>query len=591
MARALSKKSLDFLIRIVEFVLVLIIILDCNSVYRVCFEQDLEPKFYAMWIAILSVYILILLYLIKDKRNFECIKNLMTLFFISFVFTFEFVVLNDSPNPNTGFLGYFFFFMNGMVALFCIHRKNEEPFRLIYLMEYIILFLAICSLILWFGACVLKLWGKKLDVMVFWGGSYYNTNYLNLCFRRWIFRFARDAYRNLGIFAEGPMYGLFLGFGIYTELFLKKKSNLAIVVCFLLALLSSKAMLAILIVLVAFAFVFVELIKEKRYAKISISLISIAVLSIGIGAFLHKMNNNLGSLAIHVDDYVATIKCWIHYPILGCGFDYEIPIQSYMAAFRSDNVGFNNVGLSNSAGVVLAEGGIVLFVYYLLPFLIMMFALFKKNPKLAYWGAGMFMFWVVVIFHTRLYVFFLLAFGYAMLELKVRLLHVKENEKRVELGLANYKEYVTEENNAKTFWEKLKAMFRISIFDIPSGFLMVMSTILAVVSIYALINAKQFSASSIIACAIILVSEIVILVLYIMKKFKAKKWIIIAQLILWGIFMIIGHAYRVLDSFMAATSLRLQDSRWHFVVLTVILYAVGTAYAIFVKRESNDGIA
>jgi hypothetical protein len=26
-------------------------------------------------------------------------------------------------------------------------------------------------------------------------------------------------------------------------------------------------------------------------------------------------------------------------------------------------------------------------------------------------------------------------------------------------------------------------------------------------------------------------------------------------------------------------------------VLTVILYAVGTAYAIFVKRESNDGIA
>ena len=42
---------------------------------------------------------------------------------------------------------------------------------------------------------------------------------------------------------------------------------------------------------------------------------------------------------------------------------------------------------------------------------------------------------------------------------------------------------------------------------------------------------------------------------------------------------------------MAATSLRLQDSRWHFVVLTVILYAVGTAYAIFVKRESNDGIA
>ncbi|MBP5264334.1 MAG: hypothetical protein J6Z33_08190, partial [Lachnospiraceae bacterium] len=178
----------------------------------------------------------------------------------------------------------------------------------------------------------------------------------------------------------------------------------------------------------------------------------------------------------------------------------------------------------------------------------------------AYWGAGMCMFWVVVIFHTRLYVFFLLAFGYAMLELKVRLLHVKENEKRIELSFADYRDYMIEENNAQTMWEKLKAMFHISIFDIPSGFLMVMSGILTVVSIYVLINAKVFSVSSVIISTIISISEIALLVLYFMKKLVAKKWIVIAQMILWGIFMIIGHAYRVLDSFMAATSLRLQDS-------------------------------
>lgn len=453
-------------------------------------------------------------------------------------------------------------------------------------MEYVVLFIAITSVILWFGSSVLELWGKNLDVKVFWGGIYYDSNYLNLCFRRWVELFARDATKNLGIFVEPPMYGLFLGLGLYTELFLKKKSNLVIVISFLIALLSCRATLALMIAIVALAFVFVELVKDKKIAKILIPLMAIVAIACFAFLFVYKMKTHMGSLATHIDDFAAALKCWTHYPILGCGFDFEIPIQQYMSDFRSDNL-----GLSNSAAVVLAEGGIVLFTYYFLPFLFMMLSFFKKNHKLAYWGAGMCMFWVVVIFHTRLYIFFLLAFGYAMLELKVKLLHVKENEKRIELSFADYKDYVIEENSAQTMWEKLKAMFRISIFDIPSGFLMVMSTILAVVSIYALINAKLFSVSSIIACAIILVCEIVILVLHIIKKSIPKKWIIIAQMILWGIFMIIGHAYRVLDSFMAATSLRLQDSWWHFVVLTVILYAVGAAYAVFVKHESNDGIA
>ncbi|MCR5499166.1 MAG: hypothetical protein K6F31_02085 [Acetatifactor sp.] len=583
MTKSYSKKALEALIRIVEFILVLIIILDCNSVYRLRFGWNLEPKFLALWIANISAYLLILFYLLKDKTNLECIKNLKVLYLISFVFVFEFNALNALRNVGTGYLGYFFFFMNAMVTLYCIYRRNKEPFRLMYLMEYVVLFLAFSSFILWFGSSVLELLGKNLDIKVFWGGIYYDTNYLNLCFRRWVEPFTPDATKNLGIFVEPPMHGLFLGFGLYTELFLKKKSNLAIVGCFLLALISCRATLAMMIAIVAIAIVFADLIKEKKLAKIVIPFISIIAIIGVVCLFAYKMKTHMGSLATHIDDYVASFKCWLENPILGCGYDSEIPIQLHMSDFRS-----HNLGLSNSAGVVLAEGGIVLFTYYFLPFLFMMLAFFKKNPKLAYWGAGMCMFWIAVIFHTRLYVFFLLAFGYSMLELKVRLLNLKENEKRFELRFADFKDYLVQEGDSKTLWEKTRGLFRISFFELPKAFVMVMSLILTVVSVCAVLNVRAFSLSSIIVCAMIIVAELILFVLSLMKKQLKEKCFVCVQIALWGLFMLVGHAYQVLDSFLTATSLRLQDSWWRFVILSVVFYAIGCVYAVFINENKKE---
>ena len=559
---------LDWIICLVEFILVLVVVLDCNSVYRHWMGWEGDPKTYALWIANISAWLLVILYLIKDRSNVQCLKNYKYVFLISFVFVFEFNALNALKKVASGYLGYFFFFMNAMVILYLFYRKHQDSFRLLFLMEYLILFIAVASVILWFGSSVLELWGRNEDVRVWWGGKYFDANYLNLCIRRWMFD--GDLKKNLGIFVEPPMYGLFLGFGLYTELFLKKKANPSIVLAFGVALFSCKATLAIMLSLLAFFFVVVELIKGKKYSKIIVpAMIALTIVGVLI-LFFHKMKTGWGSFATHIDDFIAALKCWTHYPILGCGYDCEGPIQKFMSDFRKDNL-----GLSNSAAVVLAEGGIILFIYYFLPFLFMMLAFFKKNRKLAYWAAGMFLFWVVVIFHTRLFIFFLLAFGYSMIELKIPLLDSKEKEKKISFNLI----YPMDNYSADgIFWGKMK-------LNLPWGYIYIMHFVLGCTAMYGICCYRSFPVMSLIISIVILLIQIIMVFFSILKKNMTKMQNTIILFVEWLMFMFFGHLYKVLDSLFSALKLHIQDCGWSFLLTATILYAIGIVINIFKKKK------
>lgn len=571
MTQNMKKPIVETIISILEFILVLVIVLECNSVYRAIVVINYNPKIWALRISIITAFMLIVLHIVKDRSNFVCIKDYKSLFLISFLAVLEFNALNALKIPGTYFLGYFLFFMNEMVILYRIYRKENDTFRLIYLMEYVILFIAVASVFLWIGSSILELWGRNPDVFVNWGGIYYDSNYLNLCIRRW--HFAGDATKNLGIFVEPPMYGLFLGFGVYTELFLKKKSNPAIVAAFFIAVLSNRAVLTMMICLAAILFLFIEMIKGKKYAKFLISLMILATLGGIILLYFYKKRTGWGSLATHIDDFAAALKCWIHYPILGCGFDSELPIRQYMSEFRS-----NNLGLSNSAAVVLAEGGIVLFSYYFLPFALMMSAFFKRNARLAYWAAGMFMFWVVVIFHTRLFIFFLLALGYSMIDLKVHLFHIPKKEKVIDCSLWIFQDNLSEE----------AGYFQKQFLNLPVGFLIVSSFILSFVACFGLMNSDRFSVSNAISAIIILLAELAILIYNVKTKKLTGFQNSILQILLWLFYMAAGQPYQVINYFYSLTGLHIQTKWWLSIVLAILLYSVGVLAERFVRCKGNS---
>lgn len=566
-----SQKSeiINIGIAIIEFILVFVIILDCNSVYRAV-EMNVNPRELAMLLGNICAYTLILLFIFKDKSNVEVVLSYKYLFLLSLIFVLVFNALNVVNSKGSCFFGYFLFFMNAMVVLFGIYRRNGEPFRLVFTMEYVVLFIAVTSTLLWIGSSVLGLWGMGEDVYVNWGGEYPNTNYLNLCIRRWTDNYSMDATKNLGIFVEPPMFGLMLGFGLYTELFLKKKCNLVVVGLFLLAIVSNRATLAMMISLVALFFKFLELMEGRKHAKLYIGL-SFAAAAAGVAVlFFLKRNTGFAGFATHIDDFVASFKCWLHYPILGCGYNTEAPIQQYMSDFRA-----SNQGLSNSAAVVLAEGGIVLFTYYLIPFVLLMLSFFKKNKKLAYWGAGMFFYWVVVIFHTRLLIFFIMALGYSMLEIK--------KDKKFSIRVNTFTENLSED----------KGLFTKKLVDLPAGFIVMMGAVLTFCSLigifcHVLSSASTFSPANSIISGVILVFEVVILTLN-LKRYKVGKLKnTLLQFGAWLVYMVIGQPYRVIDYFLTSLGLRIQDTWWTSIVFVIMLFIIGLLTDVFIGKLTDN---
>ena len=98
MKTSLKQQFLDLIIRTLEFILILIIVLDCNSVYRLRYGWDFEPQMLALWIANMSAYFLIALWIFKDRTNIQCIKDMTALIVISLIF---FPVQFMPFNPRT----------------------------------------------------------------------------------------------------------------------------------------------------------------------------------------------------------------------------------------------------------------------------------------------------------------------------------------------------------------------------------------------------------------------------------------------------------------------------------------------------------
>lgn len=562
-------RVLDTMIRIVEFIFVITIIFDCNSVYR-AMRFGLNPRLLAIIAGIGSASLLIFLHVLKDRKNTECIKSHKLLFLVSFVFVFAFYAVNASKSEQVGYIEYFLLFTNVMVILFKIYRRNNNVFRLFYLLEHTMLVIAAFSLILWIGSNVLGLWGMSEDVFVDWGGKYYDTNYLNLCIRRWVGGYQPDAVKNLGVFCEPPMFGLMLGVGLYTELFLKKRTNIISVIIFLAALASSRAILAIMVSMLALFFKFLEIIEGKKHAVLLGMSVAIVAVACGTGLFIFKLQNESLSLMTHLDDFAASLKCWTHYPLFGCGYNTEDPIVKYMSDFRMDNT-----GLSNSGAVVLAEGGIMLWSFYVIPFVLMAVAFFKKNKKLAYWSVGMFAFWVVVIFHTRLLIFMLVALGYSMIELELS--ESENKKKKVSFAIKWFDENLPD---TPGIWEK-------NPMTVPMSFRIVMMGILGGVAVYSLFNIQTYGAVTAACAIVILVCEAAMIFIKNKKKSVKTGYYLVSDIVLWALFMAFGQLYTVLDGLYEAFGLYMQDNWWTSIVAVIILYAVGALTDILTTKKNS----
>ncbi len=222
-------------------------------------------------------------------------------------------------------------------------------------------FLALASLILWVLGPLTRILRGNVRVPTTWtdsGGQLDRWGYFGLLFVTQTYEMAGVTFvRNSGIFTEAPMYSFSLCCAAIVELFLNKRARPAIVVLFLVTVLSTVSSSGVILMFIALVLFAAERANKRSVYIVLPVLAGIAVIAGGVILY-RKLSSPSGN--IRLDDYRAGIMAWLERPIIGHGFDNLTRYEVYMSSFRS-----GNVGLSNSVSLIITSGGLTFALPYI----------------------------------------------------------------------------------------------------------------------------------------------------------------------------------------------------------------------------------
>ena len=421
---------LRLLINVTEYLLMFFVIIECNSFFIHSVDNGgSDTGDIITYIAVFFAALLFALYLFTSSRRIR-------MEFCRFVFipvlleipVLLFYVLNvrhlNYWPMQRGYLYDFAAFIPLMICVFYLSRKRGTAFSLFDKHADLVFGLAVINLVL-YGLVTFAPQLVYSDIVkTRWTGTGWIgifRNFYNLCNVgqagiRDVFGF--KVYRNVAFFVEPLMYGVPLLTALYTELFLRaghlRRFRAAILS---IAVLTSFSTLSIMLMVVAWGLYGMKSMKEKN--RLRWGILIAAIVAVGLCWLLWRKvqlgTTKTSSLMVHLEDYWLCFRAFLEKPLTGGGYYQTSLIENFMSQERL----IGNRGLSNTIGLVLAEGGILLGSICMLPFMICFLQARKKeNRGIALWNVGMFGLYVLTVLIFRLHLLLLIAFGYSLLEVR-----------------------------------------------------------------------------------------------------------------------------------------------------------------------------
>lgn len=346
----------NYVIDFFVFIYTLFIILSSNTIYY----TSAQHNWYISELMIASLIGILIFLILFKKIDLKKIGNVVFFCILYFFTMITWLLINNSQNIYN-FICIFFVLFPICLLIYKTSKYNVLNKFLKYYVT-IMLFLAIISIIFYFLGPIfniIKYTGKE---SIYWGGIKINYSYFWVFFcRQKEFFFYRSIYRNTGIFTEGPMYSLSLVIALSINTFLLNDKKFLKKIIFLFTIITTISTTGIIVSAIIIA---LDFLKNKynskviRYIKILIFPICIIILG-GVSVYFYSLKQDTSSYETRIDDYVSSFLAWKQKPIFGNGYGNNDAIKFYMSSFRADNK-----GLSNSIMVLLAQGGIVLFMFY-----------------------------------------------------------------------------------------------------------------------------------------------------------------------------------------------------------------------------------
>ena len=391
---------------ILEYLWAIAVILEGNSVYRHLTNQNLH-------LTLICAVVSVLLLFAQNRFRVRKGTILGVLLLLMYVFVY-FAVWHRAVSREI----YICTLMVGlpvMVLLFSIYAEQGAPYRLFARMANVILILTILSLIVWLLGSVLGVLSTNSSVRVTWGRDKIINGYFGLQYDA-----AKDTtygitlFRNQSIFAEAPMFNLWLCISLAAECFLKEKHSKPRCLVYILGVLSTVSTTGILFLGILFFLLYFEkLSKGKAIGKVILGFLLIILVpaALFLGQTIYTLKASTRSYAIRMQDFVKGFSVFKSNPVFGTGFG---SLNSILSTKVNGSI-LSNVGYSNSIMALLATGGLWLFVLFLLG---LIGYLFKKPAKrdiaVRKFGLCYLFLYVTTIFFARYIAFVFFALGLSL---------------------------------------------------------------------------------------------------------------------------------------------------------------------------------
>ena len=387
----------NIIINFLEYVFVLLVILEFNTIYYVIPQVN----FFYRNISLVVLFVLIIL----RARYFKIVPILIIYVLGSFL-----PFLNVRGEALLNYVKSFFFLMPMLIIYLHQCRKASATCYQTLLWKYsdIVFILASSSLILWLFATILGMippsmmipndWAGEDEFIPLYFGIYSETQEANL--------FGLSIIRNSGLFNEGPMYNMVLCLALSIECFIRnKRSKLKIIILVVTIITTFTTTGQLFLGGLLFFTLYKKFWVAHRFILIMAAPVIMGVM---FTLFMVLMNDKQDTATVSYDARKADIETCIDVgldnPFLG--------VQLY----RTGEGSRLNYGFSNSLFTIFAHGGFyTLFLYvvalFCIPFVLMRY---EDSRRVSIVILCYFCLFAITISHYKYLTFLMMAYGLSL---------------------------------------------------------------------------------------------------------------------------------------------------------------------------------
>lgn len=400
------------LLTALEYAWAIAVVLNGNSVYH---ANGLQ-KYYLLELSVLLTYVLLLAE--AWIRHIPVRRGGGAIAVVVMVYNVIYLSFRQSNIAIVDFALLFVMGLPGLLLLFLTLHKNGLLLVLIRKLFDVVFVLAVISLYYWTFGVILRIISPNMYTMINWGYARYISGFDGLHFVTQLdttFFPDQYIYRNSGVFAEAPMFNLWLDLALASELFLKERSSklrLAVLTITIFTTMSVTGIVFITLCLAIYvAWNFHTMGRTQRYLVLLAATIAIPAAG-GLAVYSIVLKSDTQSYLMRLSDYTAGVKLWFDHPVFGSGYGDLQSLMQYM--YSPDGV----LGFSNSLTAVLGTGGIWMSSLFYIPHLCMISPRMTGDRRFSAFGLCYFYLFCTTAFFGRYIAVVMIAFGATVILLR-----------------------------------------------------------------------------------------------------------------------------------------------------------------------------